>query len=103
MSEEQKPFFRALAAAIISRIAHGPLDFGLNNVPLHIETLRLKPGDRLVVQYQGHISREMAANIRAQVERQLPEGVKALVIDVQTKLAVLSPDCGSARESGRAA
>ncbi len=54
-----------------------------------IAKLDLKPGDRLVVKVQGHISEEGEATIKAEIARFAP-GVPVLVIEGGVDLAVLS-------------
>lgn len=52
--------------------------------------LNLQPGDRLVVKYRGHASRQTRDRIAAYFERTLPAGVVPLVIDETLDLTVIT-------------
>lgn len=94
---DEKPtgMIRKLVDAICFRLVHGPL----NSPPsFQIDTLHVRPGDRLIVQYDGLMSREVAEKIRAVWETKVPTGVVVIVIDKSTGLSVLK-QCERVREA----
>lgn len=81
---------KRLYDAIINRIQNGPSRL-LLDMRLRIERLELKPGDRLIVKFNGYLTKPMAEGIRDQFAADvLPAGVKAYIIDKGIDLSVVT-------------
>jgi len=59
-------------------------------VPIsYIEKLDLKPGDVVVLQVDGILTREQADRMKAMLQDRLADGVKALIHESTSKLTVI--------------
>lgn len=55
-----------------------------------IATLDVRPGDVVVLKFSRHLSSDDAANVQRQIKPILPNGVKAMILDAQVELSVLT-------------
>lgn len=85
---------RDLINAICFRLIHG-----LPRKPnFQISRLALKPGDRLVVKVDAHVSMDQTKHIREMFSPRLPPDVQIIVIDKSIELSVLSTPSPTATE-----
>lgn len=54
-----------------------------------LQRLQLKPGDRLVLTYAGHLSEANAELLKVQLERWAPPDVQVLVLAGDVKIGVI--------------
>lgn len=77
---------RLLIQSICFRLVHGRPP----PAPIQIETLYLKPGDRVVLKFKGHMTAEQRLQTIEMLEHRLPQGVQALVLDKSVDISVIS-------------
>lgn len=59
----------------------------------HVQIVRIKPGDRVLVTYSGRLNMEAYERVRSFWEKQFP-GIQVTVIDSSTKLSVVRLEGG---------
>lgn len=85
---ERRPnAFNRLIDAICFRLCNGNVRM---KPTFQISKLKLNPGDRLVVRFDGMLSEVHLKNLRAMIEPELPTDVRAIVIDKMVELSVLA-------------